>query len=266
MSRQRTGYDRDNRNSDSGRYGRTHRGENYGNYGGRSQEDDYDDNGHRYRQDDYDYEDDYDDNRGGRGRQGFASMDPGRQRAIAAKGGRHSHDNDDYNDNGRRYRNRQDDYDYEDDYDDNRGGHGRQGFASMDPGRQRAIAAKGGRHSHDNDDDRRYDDEDDYDYYDEYDDRDYDDDYEEDENEGEDNRRSGRGYRQSGGPRGHQSRNPDGTFASTSRSGRRRGSGGDTSKRGFASMNKSEVRRIAAMGGRASHGGHSGSRSSRRGR
>jgi hypothetical protein len=34
--------------------------------------------------------------------------------------------------------------------DDNRT-HGKQGFASMDPAKQREIAAKGGRHSHDND-------------------------------------------------------------------------------------------------------------------
>ena len=110
---------------------------------------------------------------------GFASMDPDRQREIAAMGGRASHGGHgrDYDDDDRgRSRSR---YDDDDDrgrsrsrYDDDDRGRSGRGFAAMDPDRQREIAAMGGRASHgghgrDHDDDdrgrsrSRYDDDDD---------------------------------------------------------------------------------------------------------
>lgn len=138
------------RNRDQHRtYGRGH-GQNY--------EDDYDEYQSRSHQydDDYDYEDDDRSYRSSsRGRQGFASMSPEERRRIAAKGGRASHGgrgrssyrDDDYayaND----YYNKGDDYNYDNNRSSSRSSRGRQGFASMDPEKQRRIAAMGGRASH----------------------------------------------------------------------------------------------------------------------
>src|SRR5438132_540779 len=102
----------------------------------------------------------------GRGRQGFASMDPEEQREIASMGGRASHGGrgrDYYDDDESSSRRSSSGRSSSRDDDDERGGsgRGRQGFASMDPEERREIASMGGRASHggrgrdyDDDDDR----------------------------------------------------------------------------------------------------------------
>src|SRR5215469_2920883 len=124
------------------------------------------------------------------------------------------------------------------------------GFASMDPEQRRRIASEGGRASHggrgrsheddydedydddyDEDDDRnvsnRYEDEDD-DRYNDDDDYDYDDSGYEDEDEYDDE--DDRGWQRSRQGRGGRS---------------------SSSRRGFASMDPDQQRRIARMGGEA---------------
>jgi len=111
----------------------------------------------------------------------------------------------------------------------------------MDPEEQRRIASMGGRASHggrardyesDWDEDRGYQSRG----------RDYEEDYDYDEDEG---------Y-------GGWEEDEEEDFGSSRRSARE-----GSSRRGFASMNPREQRRIASMGGRASHGGGRRGRSSK---
>ena len=135
----------------------------------------------------------------------------------------------------------------------------RRGFAAMDPREQREISRRGGEHSHGGRR-RNYDsDYDDYDYEDrDYDEYDEDDDeprsrydrYEEDDEDYDDRRgRYGQAEDDDWDERGRGRRwyrdEDDDDY------GRNRSFGG---RRGFASMPREEVRRIAARGGRASHG------------
>jgi general stress protein YciG len=115
------------------------------------------------------------------------------------------------------------------------------GFASMDPERQRRISSMGGRSSQSGssrEDYRDYDSEDDYDDYDdEYDpqsnyDNDYDDDFED---------------------RGYRSRSNDSDYDEDDNNSSRHWGSRRNGNRGFASMPREEVRRIASMGGRAAH-------------
>jgi len=139
------------------------------------------------------------------------------------------------------------------------------GFASMDPERRRRIASEGGRASHsgrgriyedecDEDYDDNYDEDEDQHvsgrYGDEYYDNEYggDEDYQGDEGDyedtgyedeyDEDDYRRGRGH----GMRGERS---------SSGSGHSYDRRGDTSRRGFDSMDPEQRRRIARMGGQA---------------
>lgn len=84
-----------------------------------------------------------------KGQQGFASMDEEKQREIASKGGRTKH-------KGEAPENTADHEDNEgQDHEEQNNRHankGKQGFASMDPEKQREIASKGGRASHRGDD------------------------------------------------------------------------------------------------------------------
>src|SRR4051812_14200189 len=101
------------------------------------------------------------------------------------------------------------------------------GFASMDRDERRSISSMGGRASHEGQQNYRDDDREDYD------DDDYDNDYENTSDSYDDDYRDEEDY--------------DDNDRDYQRDG---GSG-----RGFASMDRDEVRRIASMGGRASHGG-----------
>ncbi len=99
-----------------------------------------------------------------KGKQGFASMDDEKQREIASKGGRTKHKGEPPEDQATDADRRQDSEDDEDDQDDEAGNNrrankGKQGFASMDPEKQREIASKGGRSSHRGDSDEGSDEE-----------------------------------------------------------------------------------------------------------
>lgn len=172
-------------------------------------------------------------------RRGFAAMEPEQRRRIARRGGQASH-------GGRRS-----DYDYfdEDERDWEEEGLQTRGYRDTD--------------------------------YDEYEDEDegYYADYDEDEDEGySQSRRGGRGsgrrgfagmdperqrrIASMGGRAGHGGRSRDeyedldyerGNGGGSSRRSARGGRG--TSRRGFAAMDPEKQRRIASMGGRASHGG-----------
>jgi general stress protein YciG len=212
--------------------------------------------------------------RSGRGRQGFASMDPRERSEIGRMGaearwGRSYRDDDD--DDRSRFRGARGSRDMDDDDERSGRGYSRRGFASWDPeerrevGRMGAEARWGRSYRDDDDDDRsrsrstrssRYEDDDD--------------DY---------GRRSTsrRGFASwdpeelrevarlgglhSHGGQGRTSEEED-RYSRSRRSRRyeddeddRESRGRGTSRRGFASMDPEEHRRISRMGGQASHGG-----------
>src|ERR1700746_2580594 len=128
------------------------------------------------------------------------------------------------------------------------------GFASLDPERRRRIASEGGRSSHGGH--RRG-------YEDEYD-EDYDDDYDEDEDRNCSNRHGNDyddedrwdedDYENTGYEDEDEYDEDDDDYDRhrSSRGGRRRsGRRGSGSRRGFASMDPEQQRRIARMGGEA---------------
>jgi hypothetical protein len=224
--------------------------------GGRGRsDDDYD----RIEDEDNDYEStsygDEEDDEGGRGyrsgsRRGFASMDPEDRRRIASREGNTRWEEDDEG------------------YDDERVSRksrssSRRGFASMDPEERRRIANREVRSRLE---------EDDKDFEDRSSERsrktssrgDYEDDYFE-----ETGRRGGESLRDEYGPEYYSERRGgrakweevEGDYddrGRRSQSSRRgfgsRSSGINSGKRGFAAMDPEERRRIAAKGGRASHG------------
>ncbi len=185
------------------------------------------------RREDYDISNDEGQDQAGRG---FASMDKDRLREIAAKGGRHSHGG-----KHKRHDYGGDDESESDDY--NRGGrkHNKQGFASMPKDQVREIASKGGksRGGHDDDDD----------------------------NQGSGRKHGKQGFASmpkdqvreiaSKGGKSSHGRKQRGRDTSDHDEGSddNQGSGRKHGKQGFASMPKDQVREIASMGGRSSHGG-----------
>jgi ferritin-like metal-binding protein YciE/general stress protein YciG len=162
----------------------------------------------------------------GQGRRGFAAMDPEERREIASMGGRARWGYDDDDDDRERRssssrRNREEDGD--DRYERSGSSRSQRGFAAMDPEERREIASMGGRArwGYDDDDDRE--------------------------------RRSSSSRRSREDDDDDRSR----SYSSWRRrddedDGRSRSSSGH-SRRGFAAMDPEQRRRIAAMGGRASH-------------
>jgi uncharacterized protein len=134
----------------------------------------------------------------GKGNQGFASMDPEKQKEIASKGGKASHKGEEGH--------AQAGNSSEDDENETQG---KRGFAAMDKEKVREIASKGGKASHRNDEEEEEEEYEEASYSDE--------DEEEDEAESEDEEEGGK------------------------------------SKRGFASMDQEKVKQIAKKGGKASH-------------
>jgi general stress protein YciG len=125
------------------------------------------------------------------------------------------------------------------------------GFASMDRDQRRQISSMGGRASHGGQreqyNDSDYDTEDNYEDYDQgYEDEDYDTEGSYDEGDNYENR----GYNTRGYNNDYESRGSS-RYESDYDGGRQHNGGAEN--RGFASMDRDEVRRIASMGGRAAH-------------
>lgn len=249
-----------------------------------------------------DYEDNYErDRRGNHGR-GFASMPREEVHRIAAMGGHASHSGHGRNYSGSNQYDEGRDYDR--DYEnygagrDGGRGNGGRGFASMPREDVRRMAAMGGHALHggygnqghygqyegnwENDRDYGYD-EDDYNdrggYEREYSSQPYNqsgysdyregrgDDWE-DEDDYDYRQSTNSSYEEGYGDEGYDSgyQRESGNRGKSGRQGLNARSHSGRGRQGFASMPKDQVRRIAAMGGRASHGGHGGNSAGIKGR